>query len=148
MPSNDLKYLARSFDPSSTVLFFGAGSSISSHAPSTEKLIAHLSKEFGQTTEGFTLAEVTELIERKSKDRKRLIASIRTLFQHLEPTRGLLTVPLYDWKSIYTTNYDELVEDAYRRRGANLTVYDSNFDFTVKGKSLTTKLYKLHGTIS
>src|ERR1700681_516696 len=146
--TDDLSSLVKSIEPASTVLFLGAGSSLPSHAPSVGKIIEHLANAFGQSTSSFTLPEIAELIEQKTKDRKRLVSTIRTLFTSVSPTGGLLSLPLYDWKAIYTTNYDELVEEAYRERDVPLTVYASNFDFGVRGKALTTKLYKLHGTIS
>ena len=37
-----------------------------------------------------------------------MISEIKTLFKNLKPTAGLLNLPIYDWKSIYTTNYDDL----------------------------------------
>ena len=72
---------------------------------------------------------------------------LRTLFKGLRPTAGLLNLPLYDWRSIYTTNYDDLVEQAYQRKGKTLGVVNSNFDFGNAPKSVGTRLYKLHGTI-
>jgi hypothetical protein len=58
-----------------------------------------------------------------------------------------LNLPLYTWKSLYTTNYDDLIEQCYRRLGRELTVYSSDFDFTVHDSPEATKLFKLHGTI-
>jgi hypothetical protein len=52
------------------------------------------------------------------------------------------------WKGIYTTNYDELVEDAYRRAKKPLTVFSSDFDFKAQNDPTSMKLFKLHGTIS
>lgn len=76
-----------------------------------------------------------------------MITEVRTLFKNLRPTSGLLNLPLYDWKSIYTTNYDDLVEQAYRRRGKPLGIFSSNFDFGNVARSTETRLYKIHGTI-
>lgn len=146
--TTDLSAFVRDLQPESTILFLGAGSSLPSHAPSVSKIIDHLSKVFHQPSNGFTLAELTDLIEQKTKDRQRMISEVRSLFARLRPTGALLNIPLYDWKGIYTTNYDELVEDAYKQRDKSLTVYSSNFDFTVRGKPALTKLFKLHGTLS
>ncbi len=76
-----------------------------------------------------------------------MIEALRSLFQKARPTGGLLNVPLYGWKSIYTTNYDTLIEQSYTRKGQHLEVYTSNFDFNVSARSTDTKLFKLHGTI-
>ncbi|MEN1641615.1 SIR2 family protein, partial [Pseudomonas aeruginosa] len=54
---------------------------------------------------------------------------------------------MYNWKNIYTTNYDTLIEQSYARKNKNLSVISSNFDFTVQKIPEATKLYKLHGTI-
>ena len=58
-----------------------------------------------------------------------------------------MNLALMDWKALYTTNYDELIEASYEKRNKELLVYASNFDFTVRGKPTATRLYKLHGTI-
>ena len=146
--TRDIATLAASIDPTTTLLFLGAGSSQPSHAPSSERIIAHLSQAFNQPSNGFTLAEFVELLIHKTKDRRAIVTEVRSLFSNLSPTAGLLNVPLYDWKGIYTTNYDELVEQAYRTRTRPLVSFDSNFDFGVRGRESATKLYKLHGTIS
>jgi hypothetical protein len=99
--------------PTNTVLLFGSGSSIPSGAPSTARIVKHLSKALAFENETFTLPEIASLVEKRDS-RRRLITEIRTLFAFLKPSGGLLNLPLYDWKSLYTTNYDELIEEAYR----------------------------------
>lgn len=146
--TTQLSTFVKDIQPESTILFFGAGSSLPSHAPSVSEIIAHLSRAFGQPSEGFTLAELSELIDQKTKDRQRMISEVRSLFSTIRPTGGLLNIPLYEWKALYTTNYDELVEEAYKHADRSLTVYSSNFDFTLRGNPVSTKLFKLHGTIS
>jgi SIR2-like domain len=139
--------LVKDVKPDSTVLLFGAGSSLPSNAPSVATIIEHLSKKFRQPSAGFNLSELTDLIEQKTKDRRRLIDELRAMFQRNKPTGGLLNLPLYSWKSIYTTNYDTLIEQSYTKKGRRLDVYTSNFDFTVGARSVDTKLFKIHGTI-
>ncbi len=143
-----LSAFVQDLKPESTILFLGAGSSLPSHAPSVPEIIEHLSKVFHQSSEGFTLAELAELVEQKTKDRGRLISELRRLFGNVHASGGLLNMPAYGWKALYTTNYDELVEEAYERAGKPLLVYSSNFDFTVRGAPAATKLFKLHGTLS
>lgn len=134
--------------PHSTVLLFGSGSSVPSGAPSVARILAAIEREYQQSVAGFSLAEVTELVEQKTKDRRRLITTLRGLFKSLRPTGGILNVPLYDWKSVFTTNYDEIIEDSYKRARKPLAAYSSNFDFTSEVPPASTKLFKLHGTIS
>jgi hypothetical protein len=122
MPA-DLRTFIQSVNPDETVLFFGAGSSIPSHAPSTARIIEHLSREFRQPSEGYSLPEITDLIEQKTKDRRRMIDAVRSLFIGIRPTGGLSNIPIYDWKAIYTTNYDELIETSYNHMNKRLLVY-------------------------
>lgn len=142
----EISRLVDEIQPERTVLLFGAGSSTPSRAPSTSKIIGHLSSSFGIDSDTFSLGEIASLVERRTS-RRRLIETVRQLFQGLVPTGGLVNIPLYDWKNIYTTNYDELIEEAYKIRLRDLSVYSSNFDFTIHETPESTKLFKLHGTI-
>ena len=132
--------------PERTVLLFGAGSSIPSKAPTSQGLIKFFATRFGLPETGFSLPEISKLAERKA-GRKTLITALREQFKMLKPTGGLLNLPLYNWKSLYTTNYDDLVEQCYRRRDLPFTVYSSDFDFRGHENPLAQKLFKLHGTI-
>lgn len=130
-----------------TVLVLGAGASIPSNAPSAANLIDSISKEFRIDADGFSLAEISALAE-SARNRTDLIKLIRKSFKGLTAKGSLLNLPSHDWKSIYTTNYDELVEDAYRRAHKPLQVFSSDFDFKAQADPIATKLFKIHGTIS
>ena len=143
----DLQELVRDLHPDSTILLFGAGSSLPSHGPSVSDIMDHLSKKFGESSEGFTLSEFTQLLEQKSKDRRRLVTELRFMFRGLKPTAGLLNLPLYSWKSIYTANYDDLIEQVYKKKSIPLASISSSFDFGVGSRTNSARLFKLHGTI-
>jgi hypothetical protein len=64
-----------------------------------------------------------------------------------KPTGGLLNLPLYNWRSLYTTNFDDLIEQCYKRRDLPTNVYSSDFDFHRQENALAQKVFKLHGTI-
>lgn len=132
--------------PERTVLIFGAGASIPSDAPSVANLIARISRDFKIDSEGLTLSEISGLAERK-RNRRDLIAAIRDEFKGVRGKGSILNLPLYDWKSIYSTNYDEIVEYAYSKADKKLTVFSSNFDFTIHTDASATKLFKIHGTL-
>ena len=141
-----LSNMVAQLDPKNTVLFFGAGSSIPSGAPSVKDIISKLSQVYNINTDDYSLSEVASIVEQQNS-RVRLIGTLRGLFKSLNPTGSLLNLPLYDWKNIYTTNYDNLIELAYSKKEQDLTVFSSNFDFTLQKMPNTTKLFKLHGTI-
>jgi len=142
----DLSRFIDTVEPRNTVLLFGSGSSIPSGAPSAPQLTTHLATKFNLPAEGFTLSEIASLAERTA-GRRELIAAVRERFQRIRPTGGLRNLPLYDWKSLFTTNYDDLVEQCFALQTRDLVVYSSDFDFTLHGNSTATKLFKLHGTI-
>lgn len=133
-------------DTQNTVLLFGSGSSLPSGAPSVGTLISHYAKQFKIPAEGYSLSEITSLSEGKSS-RSSVIRELRKFCADLKPTGGLKNLPLYNWKSIFTTNYDDLVEQVYAARKKRLRVYDSNFSFTTGDPSPDCVLFKLHGTI-
>lgn len=105
----ELSRLASEIDPTQTILFFGAGASIPSGAPSVEKLIKVLEGTLGESCDGYSLREFTGILEEKYT-RKQLIEALRKPFSSLRPTGSLLNLPLYKWKAIYTTNYETLIE--------------------------------------
>lgn len=144
--SISLSDMVSRLSPPKTVLFFGAGSSIPSGAPSVKKIIDAVAGKFGINSEGYNLSEITSIAEHKAS-RSELISMLRNMFCNLDATGALLNLPLYNWKNIYTTNYDKLIEQAYYRNNIPLTVYTSNFDFKVQDLPESIKLYKLHGTI-
>jgi hypothetical protein len=137
---------AKGLNPKNTVLLFGAGSSLPSGAPSVSTLIDHFSKTFGVAANGYSLSEMASLCEAKA-NRRRVIDELRKLCAGLKPTGGLKNLPLYPWKGIFTTNYDDLVEQVYKVRKKKLRVFHSNFSFTTGDESEDCVLFKIHGTI-
>jgi hypothetical protein len=142
----EIRELVEQLTPTNTVLMFGAGASMPSGAPSVADLIRDISEEFKIEPDGLSLAEITAIAEMK-RNRTDLIALIRRRFKGLKAKGSLLNLPRHEWKSIYTTNYDELVEDAYRRAENPLQVFASDFDFKVQLNPTATKYFKIHGTI-
>ncbi len=133
-------------NPGQTVLVFGAGASVPSGAPSVADLVQDISQEFRIESGGLNLREISGLAEQK-RSRQDVISIVRKRFSGLRAKGSILNLPLYGWKSIFTTNYDEIVEDAYKRAGRSIKVFSSNFDFTVQSDPNAAKLFKIHGTI-
>lgn len=130
-----------------TTLIFGAGASLPSGAPSVGTLVDAISSEFGIEVDGLGLPEISALAENK-RNRSDLINLIRQKFSGLKARGAILNLPNHLWKGIYTTNYDELIEDAYQRAKKPLTVFSSDFDFKAQSDPTAMKLFKLHGSIS
>lgn len=125
----------------------GAGSSLESGAPSVFDLKKHLAEKFSIDYNSFSLSEIATIIESKKADRKTLITLLREKISKARARGAILNIPNYDWKSIYTTNYDQVIEQAYERAGRDLKVYSGNVDFTGDEVPEAAKLFKLHGDI-
>lgn len=141
-----LQELVDEIRPDQTVVILGAGASMPSGAPSAADLIATIAESFKIDAEGLNLREISGLAENR-RNRRDVITAIRAKFRGLKPKGAILNFPLYGWRSIFTTNYDNLVELAYERAGRPIKALSSNFDFTVGEEPGATKLFKLHGTI-
>jgi hypothetical protein len=143
----EIDRLADSIEPERTVLLFGAGSSVPSGAPTGQDLSSVLMAQFHITDTGLSLPDLASLIEVRAS-RKELISAVRRVLGDIKPTGGLLNLPRYQWKSLFTTNFDTLIEQCYARAHRQLIVYASDFDFTVHDQLQATKLFKLHGTLT
>lgn len=143
----DLTILARRTEPRRTILLFGAGASIPSGAPSSTQLAKILAEKLRlDDTSGLSLSDVATIAEARH-GRRALVESISTILAFLEPERGILNLPDFDWAGLYTTNFDEVVEKVYLKRRRPLQSISSNFDFG-SGADTADRLYKLHGTIN
>lgn len=138
--------LAKQINPENTILLFGAGASIPSGAPSVADIIGDLSASLGETSDGYEFDEYCSLFELR-KSRRQLVATVRKRLQNLRPTGGLVNLPDYDWKAIFTTNYDELVEKCYSKKDRKFRLFSSNFDFGGSTPPDATPIFKLHGTV-
>lgn len=143
----DIKVLARQIVPEQTVLILGSGASVPSGGPTGFELRDLIGQEFKiPSYEHYSLADLATIAEAKT-DRSQLVSLIRKRVQKLQPTGGLLNAPLFPWGSIFTTNYDDLVEKAYKRRSQPIRVISSNHDFHGAGIKDEQELFKFHGTI-
>lgn len=143
-----IKELATQLDPRATVLFLGAGSSIPSGAPSGGRLALELVNALSPGDDlGTDLLEVASILDGRY-GRVALVRAVRQILQPLTPTGGLLALPLYPWNAIYTTNFDQLVEQAYRQAAKHVIAIRSNFEYGRSEAEEGTPLYKIHGCIS
>ena len=141
-----LEQLVHKIVPEETILFFGSGATVESNAPSVETIISDLGKDFQINPKGYTLGEITAIIE-EDYSRRELIDKLQDYLSRTQPIGGIKNLPLYSWKTLYTTNYDNVIEECYRQKNKDLNVYASNHDFSARSLPQVTKYYKLHGTI-
>ncbi|MBK9751894.1 MAG: SIR2 family protein [Nannocystis sp.] len=141
-----LAELAARLNPRKTVLFLGAGASIPSGAPAGEQLGKDLATGLQQRYPGGDLTEATQILERKV-GRARLVEVLHQRLISLVPSTGLLVLPDLNWPILFSTNFDLLIEDAYKACNKPLVTIRSNFDWE-KIREGTPTLFKIHGCIS
>ena len=98
-------------------LVIGSGASISSGAPSTADLIERIRTRFplASTTNPSDLLSVgTTVSDHPAYGRLDLIQFVKDQFAQLEPSSCYRQLPRVVWRSIFTTNYDDLIEKAYQ----------------------------------
>jgi GTPase SAR1 family protein/NAD-dependent SIR2 family protein deacetylase len=135
-------------NPAQTVLLLGAGASVPSGAPSGAALAKHLWKVIANTDpQSEDLIETSSILVRRYT-RLPVVETIRDELRKLRPNGGILGLPKFGWYQIYTTNFDRLIEAAYKAQGLPLTPIRSNYDFTNRETDTNTKLFKIHGCIS
>lgn len=143
----DLTVLSRQISPETTALILGSGVSIPSGAPSGIGLRDILGEKFSISEyRSFSLSDLCTIIEGKH-DRYQLVTAVRKCIRNLQPAGGLLNIPLFSWASIFSTNYDDLVEKAYARHKKPIKVFSTNHDFHGAGMRDEQEFFKFHGTI-
>jgi SIR2-like domain len=141
-------HLARRILGNKCVLFVGAGASISSGAPSSQELAKIISTQILLTDETFDLADAVTYADAMTS-RKEVVGLIGDTLRALQPSEPILALTVFPWISIYTTNFDDLIEKAYETtpdtRAPALRVYDPGVGF-LRLPSGTIPLYMLHGS--
>ncbi len=133
------------------VLFLGAGVSTDSGAPTGRQLADEMSAEFLLADPGtYPFEEVADLVI-SSVGRKVLNDWLANRFNNLKPAGALLTIPKFRWRSIYTVNFDTLLERAYDSTSSRLQAlrpfYSDKDPLGTLGAD-EVALYKLHGCLS
>ena len=150
-------HLIEQLKAGNVVLFLGAGASFGAKnknnqsLPSGKELSKLLAEKFlGNEVEG-ELSYISELCISESSlfDVQQFIASI---FKEFLPNSHHLKIPEFVWKAIFTTNYDLVVENAYRQNKNSLqelvTVSKNTPKTQIFYKENVVPYYKLHGCIN
>ena len=140
--------IAERFTKKQPALFLGAGACLSSGGLTARELANRLKDKFKCSDYvSDDLREISSVLERRFT-RKALVDTIVTELRPLRPDGSLLALARLQWRAIFTTNYDQLVEHAYSTVGKRLTVVRSNYDYSSAYDGQTTPLFKIHGCIS
>ncbi|SCY04476.1 SIR2-like domain-containing protein [Nonlabens sp. Hel1_33_55] len=141
------------------VLFLGAGASFDAkhpdgeNPPSGQQLSDLIALKFlGKEYLGSDLQYVSELAISET-DLGTVQKFIADIFKKFTPGKHHLRLPLYNWHSIFTTNYDLIIESAYDKvpsRQQVLATFIKNGEKVQDKMSITNSVMysKLHGSIT
>ena len=141
------------------ILFLGAGAAFDSKHPKgdkppTGKQLANLISEkfLGKEYLDSDLQYVSELAI-SELDLLTVQKFIADIFKEFKPGDHHLSIPLYRWNSIFTTNYDLIIEDSYdkvKERQQILATFIKNGERVKDKMSLPNSIMynKLHGSIT
>ena len=145
LPIQELRTRIR---PDKTALLLGAGASVPSGAPTGRSLAHRLWRRVAKTSpQSDDLVETSTILTRRYS-RLDVVECIVAGLRPLRPTGGLLGLPKLGWQSVFTTNFDTLIEAAYSTCSIPLVAIRSNYDFTAREQDTGTRLFKIHGCIS
>ncbi len=135
------------------ILFIGNGASVDAGGPTTEQVVATIKAKFkeGSYTSDDFIQTCTDVMETTLSSRADLEAVIKSALYDLKPSPFHLQLPLNTWPAIFTTNYDDLIEKAYREVTERVQMPDPVFsekDPLVLHDKEKVKIFKLMGCIS
>ena len=95
-------------------LVLGAGASVSSGAPPTDELVELIKKRFPKASDDTNLFTVCDsVIHHPLYGRIELARFVKSQFDTLSPSECYKQLPRVHWRALFTTNYDDLIEQAY-----------------------------------
>ena len=143
--------IAEKIQKGRVVLFLGAGASAAAGAPQQSQLVEDIKEKFPRLDPQLTrLVDVCEdFIETRGYDIKDLEEFITEKLRVLKPSVAHFSLTKYNWPAIFTTNFDDLIETAYRTgeapaKNCFVVSYPSQSPMTDPSKVF---FFKLMGTI-
>ncbi len=136
------------------VVFLGAGASCAAGAPSGEHLTKLLHDEFLQGTPlgtGDFIDKCSEVLDTPGVDRSAVEDFLRAKLD-VQPSEAHQNFCRNRWQAIFTTNFDDIVETAYRitqdRAQRCEAVYGKDFSRAQSDYGEMVRLFKLMGSVT
>jgi hypothetical protein len=134
-------------------LMIGAGASVGSGAPTTAELVGQIVARFpasGASADGSFFDAGTAVCDTPQYGRHSLIGFLKEQLGVLEPSKHYKQFPRSHWRAIFTTNYDDLLEQAYRTpsRVQTLQPIHLPYDLATIPRHNHLYLFYLQGSIS
>lgn len=106
-------------------LMIGAGASVSSGGPTGQDLTARILAKYkgiNVPDEAKLLDLGTAVCDSPQYGRLNLVRFVCEQFEHLSPSNAYKQLPRVRWRALFTTNYDDLIEQAYRSPSRSQTL--------------------------
>ncbi|HZU85447.1 MAG TPA: SIR2 family protein [Polyangiaceae bacterium] len=127
-------------------LFVGAGISTTAGGPTWDKLVEPLRKRLVPPTQEVSPPLVAQFFRNQAGDHE-LFSHLRALLGNLQPSavhKALTALPV---RVIVTTNYDSLIETAFRLEGRHVHVIRDDHEIGLWNEAEEVQVLKLHGDI-
>lgn len=132
-------------------LFIGNGASQAAGIPSTADIVASIKSKFPKakyrTNDFMDICQA--IVDSDFYDgRKELEDHIRSILLKVQPSKWHLQLPNCKWRAIFTTNFDDLIEQSFRLNPTTGSDFHTVLtdDFSVADRS-TLRIFKLMGTV-
>ncbi|MBN2314479.1 MAG: SIR2 family protein [Sedimentisphaerales bacterium] len=113
---NSLREIISQIAKGKVVLFLGAGASHSAGGPSGKKLTQMIKSKFPKIDQDQNdfIEVCQDVVDTPPYDKNNLDEFVREKLLSLQPSSSHKAMTRYNWAAIFTTNFDDLVEVAYR----------------------------------
>jgi len=132
----------------SVVLFLGSGASLASGGQSTEALITSIKSNFPKEKfSGLGFIDTCQaVLDTPLYSRRDLEVHIKKALDPLVPSKWHVELTKYPWAGIVTTNFDDLIEQAFRSSKKKHRVF-ANEQFSLS-EANTVPIFKIMGSVN
>lgn len=148
-----LQELLHQIQQGKVAMFLGAGASHGAGGPTGKKLTEMIKEKFPNINQSLNdfIEVCQDVIDTPPYNRNELEDFIKSTMDSLQPTRSHKIMSKYDWPAIFTTNFDDLIEVAYRTNTDRLKpcqpIYSDRFQVNPSDRSKV-YLFKIMGSIT
>lgn len=148
-----LQEILHQIQQGNVALFLGAGASHVAGGPTGKKLTEMIKETFPNVNQSLNdfIGVCQDVIDTPPYNRDKLEEFIKTKLGTLQPTDAHRIMTEYDWAAIFTTNFDDLIEVAYRISIKRLKpcqpIYSVGFQVNPSDRSKVC-LFKIMGSIT
>ncbi|MFX0139216.1 MAG: SIR2 family protein [Candidatus Hodarchaeota archaeon] len=148
-----LEELLPQIQQGNVAIFMGAGASHSAGGPTGKKLTEMIKEHFPNINNSLNdfIEVCQDVIDTPPYNRNELEDFIKSKLDSLQPTQTHKIMTRYNWAAIFTSNFDDLIEVAYRTTNERLkpcqAVFSDRFQANTSDRSKI-YLFKIMGSIT